>query len=65
MVLFFVVNSSSLSHSLYHFGLNRAVLVIFAIEVLRLVAHAVASVAYDWDLNLLVVGETHVITGLV
>ena len=47
--------ADSLGHTLDHLGLNGAIAVVLAVEVLRLVTHAVACVAHNGDLDLLVV----------
>ena len=55
----------SLGHALDHFGLNGAVSVVLSVEILRFVAHAVASVADYRDLHLRVVGHLSVLSVLV
>ena len=49
--------SLSLGHALNHLSLDGAVAVVLAVEVLRLGAHAVASVTDNWDLHFRVVGH--------
>jgi len=55
----------SLGHALNHFGLNGAITVVLAVEVLRLVAHAMASVTDDGDLHFRIVWHLLVVTLLV
>lgn len=57
--------SYSLGHALDHLGLDCAVSVILAIEVLRFVTHAMASVANDRDLHFRVVWHLCLLTCLV
>lgn len=55
----------SLSHALHHFGLDSTVSVVLAVEVLRFVSHAVASVAHDGDLHFRVVRHLVVLAVLI
>ena len=41
----------SLNHALHHLRLDGAISEVFAVEILRLVRHSVASVAHDRDLH--------------
>ena len=59
------ISISSLSHTLHHFGLNRAISVILAVEVLRFVSHSMTGVTNDWDLYLGVVGHLLIFSVLV
>lgn len=55
----------SLSHALDHLRLNGTVSVVLAIEVLRLVTHTMAGVAYNRDLHFRVVWHLLLLTRLV
>ena len=50
---------------MYHLGLDGTVSVVFTVEVLRFVTHAMASVTDDWDLDLGVVWHFSFLTSLV
>ena len=63
--LSYISISFSLSHTLHHFGLNSAISVILAIEVLRFVSHSVTGVANDRDLYLRVVGHLLIFSVLI
>ena len=63
--LLWFLSLSVLSHTLDHLGLDRAVSVVLAVEVLRFVAHAVASVADNWDLDLGLVWHLSLFTVLI
>ena len=48
-----------------HLALNGAVAEVLAVEILRLVAHAMTSIADNWDLNFRVVGHFGILAVLI
>ena len=51
VVVLLQIEAVSLNHTLHHLRLDTAVSKVLPVEVLRFVAHTVATVPNDWDVH--------------